>query len=196
MAVLSLNRQIREEALSLGWQNSQLVLTHVNQIRAFALWFPKSGYELLQSLRLDLPNNQLLSFFGADLPRIYDSYDPEETFGSAQVLQTIPQLKHLVLHVDSPMAAVEYDPWKKEFKRNYRWWADLAATSCHRTLIDWALAFAFEYLKDIPKIELIGYIKTSIRTKWEQRLAEHKAGMEVDVAGEIDAIKELPRQFL
>ncbi|KAK3062433.1 hypothetical protein LTS18_004057 [Coniosporium uncinatum] len=196
MAVLFLNRQIREEALSLGWQNSQLVLTHVNQIRAFATWFPRSGYEQLQSLRLDLRNNQLLSFFGADLPGIYDSYVPEETFGSARVLQTIPQLKHLVLHVDSPMAAAEYDPWKNEFKHHYRWWADLPATSCHRILIDWALAFAFEYIKDIPKIELIGYIKTSIRIKWEQRLAEYKAGKEVDVVGEIDAIKKLPEQFL
>ena len=38
---------------------------------------------------------------------------------------------------------------------------------CQKTLIDWILSFAAQYLKQIQKVKLTGYIKTETKRKWE-----------------------------
>ncbi|OTA37103.1 hypothetical protein BTJ68_03130 [Hortaea werneckii EXF-2000] len=47
---------------------------------------------------------------------------------------------------------------------------DLQRMPCQRILQGWILTFAYEHIQGIPRIELTGFIKDPVRTKWESLL--------------------------
>jgi hypothetical protein len=45
-------------------------------------------------------------------------------------------------------------------------------TPCSKVVVDWILNLAFPFVKQIPRVRLTGYVKTSVKAKWDAILAK------------------------
>ncbi|GAB1725299.1 hypothetical protein NU195Hw_g4049t1 [Hortaea werneckii] len=133
----------------------------------------------LNRIQLALDNVDLILLFGVPLPGINDAFSVRPSPPPAHIFPTLlPHLKYLDIYFQST-ARRSYNPWHTNEmtsdwdRRTYlteELGMDLQRMPCQRILHDWILAYAYEYIQGIPRIELTGFIKDPVKTKWERLL--------------------------
>lgn len=170
---------------------------------------PKAKFRLdtLQILELQFTNQEYLCYFGVRVVPFRDHSDSTTDapflWQRAKVFKEIPSLKHLYLHFRAPMPDGRSDPWTRtgHLRANYGldqqtsngefisslhdWRGGYNGRTCHiscqRLLLGWILAYAVEYLKDIPKVTLCGWIKDDVRELWQRVLQDEINGIHSDL---------------
>jgi hypothetical protein len=91
---------------------------------------------------------------------------PSQSLGRR--LQAMPTLRKIGLIFPSPYDWDRPNPWGALRKNSDQEpWASTPPHPCVRTAIDWILTLAFPCIKDIPHIYLDGYVKSSLKAKWD-----------------------------
>ncbi|RMY77060.1 hypothetical protein D0862_13633 [Hortaea werneckii] len=196
LGILCLSKETREAALYALWKQTTKVFRSPQSIphrrlRSFDPLMPDTDISgiptyvpprfrpYLSRIQLALDNVELLLLFGVPLPGINDAFSVRPSPPPAHVFPTLlPHLKYLDIYFQST-AKRSYNPWhtnEMTSDRDRRAFLtedlgmDLQRMPCQRILHDWILTYAYEYIHGIPKIELSGFIKVPLKTKWERLL--------------------------
>ena len=163
--ILRVNKQIHEEALKAAWEGTT---------KHFAHWIwledvehapnSPSGYHWRTHVQLCMGISNCYEFLGIQVNPVLRLL-PRPS--KARVLQDIPTLKSLEIVFGTPYSYAS-NPW---FGTRLLNGLTVEQYPCHKIMVDWALVFAFPYLKHIPNVRLTGCIKASTRTKWENILS-------------------------
>ncbi|KAI7428269.1 hypothetical protein KC336_g5612 [Hortaea werneckii] len=196
LGILSLSKKTREAALYALWKQTTKVFRSPQKIPLRRLRYPDpampdidvSGIPTyvpprfrpyLNRIQLALDNVDLLLLFGVPLPGINDAFSVRPSPPPAHIFPSLlPHLKYLDIYFQST-ARRFYNPWHTaemtpdRDRRTYltqELGMDLQRMPCQRILQGWILTFAYEHIQGIPRIELTGFIKDPVRTKWESLL--------------------------
>jgi hypothetical protein len=169
--ILALNKRIRQEALEAGWNGTwKHFVSPFYLINALSDGLSPLGYNWLTRLQLNFTLDAYFTFFGVSFAPI-----AHRLSGNGDVLQGIGGLKHLELFFRSPYGpSARWNPWSHFYDQNHctGWfrgdsnYKTMASMPCQKIVIDYILAFAFPYIKDIPNIHLAGSIKRCTKEKW------------------------------
>lgn len=166
-------------------------------LRGYVEQLPNAPFRLdtLQNLELNFTNREFAVFFGMKAVPFRLHHHPDE-WQQATILKEIPALKNLSIRFRAPLVDRSRDPWVQlgglreayglqpwswSETRNYCEWKEghnclTFEVSCQRTLLDWILTYAVDYIKDVPKVTLCGWIKDDVRERWEGILADERSG--------------------
>ncbi|KAF2173355.1 hypothetical protein M409DRAFT_15640 [Zasmidium cellare ATCC 36951] len=138
-------------------------------------------------VELDFSHRDYMHFFKVEVPPFPQMSDKFGKVGApdlAATLRDLPHIKSITLRFTSPFDAMMYDPfgYTGEYRNDLDWYHDWHgnreqdgfATSCQKTIVDWILTFAKEYVQHIPEIKLAGAIKNSTKMKWDLIFKEEK----------------------
>ncbi|KAF2816220.1 uncharacterized protein BDZ99DRAFT_131422 [Mytilinidion resinicola] len=146
--------------------------------------FKSAGHVVLVFLTVDYIN-----FFEVPLPGL--AQKPSlQPLASCLGKDLLPGLQHLEIRFQNTKLGPAIDPWGHHDNGTMKLGSDFR-TSCHKVLIDWIILFAIDHIKHIPRVELKGYIKTSLKQKWEAILADERKGIVHDLTAEKAAAQAL-----
>jgi hypothetical protein len=185
-AIFLVSKQVRAEALRAGWEGTRKCFMcpwDCEEVMEIASWRPPP-YNWIAKMELNLATSDWFVFFGIRISP--DERHLEHENSEVCPLQSIPTLRDLQLTFRSPYDSGNSSPWYENAVRSdilqyfiaplpgtdRTTLADKVSQPCYRIIPDWVLTFAFPYIKHIPKIRLAGCIKTDVRKRWEQVLAE------------------------
>ncbi|KAI7529663.1 hypothetical protein KC331_g15095, partial [Hortaea werneckii] len=196
LGILSLSKKTQEAALYALWKQTTKVFRSPQSIPCRRLrssdpympdtdisgiptYVPSRFRPYLSRIQLALDNVELLLLFGVPLPGINDAFSTRPSPPPAHIFPTLlPHLKYLDIYFQST-ARRSYNPWhtnEMTSDRDRRAFLtedlgmDLQRMPCQRILHDWILTYAYEFIRRIPKVELTGFIKIPVKTKWERLL--------------------------
>ncbi|KAI4620794.1 hypothetical protein J4E83_005155 [Alternaria metachromatica] len=163
-AILRASKQIYGEGLKAAWEGT-------TKHFADGLWLEKvleapiapSNYRWLTHIQLSLSTKECFRFFGID---IHPVLRLPPLVPKARLLQGIATLNNLEIVFGSPYVPYS-NPWFSFPNRP----PTIMKYPCHKIMVEWALIFAFPYLKHIPNVRLAGCIKTCTKSKWEHILS-------------------------
>jgi len=172
LAILLANKQVHDEALQAGWENSRKCFfdTEIFSTVVVAQAGPKSHYNYLNKLQLNFTHKAYFNFFGLKvdfgeeawswLGGAYDSTMSQSPRPPLAEYLTSRSLSHtlrdLQLRFRSPEDGTDGNAWGRP--------------CCQRTIVDWIMTFAFPFVKDVPKVTLEGYVKRPSKLMWEDAL--------------------------
>jgi len=164
-AILRANKQIQEEALQAAWEGTTKHFSHWIFLET-VVQAPNSpsGYHWLTHVQLCMDTKECYEFFGIGIYPVLRLL-PQGSKG--RLLQGISSLKSFEILFKSPYDSYA-NPWSLLHLENRR---TLKQQPCHKIMVEWALIFAFPYLKHIPNVRFTGCIKTCTKTKWEHILS-------------------------
>jgi hypothetical protein len=110
---------------------------------------------LLNRLQLGFSDLNYCRFFRVWLPTRTYCPDPSPGPAPATCLRNMHHLRYIELWFDSTIDAGANVLGRLP-----------GPPICREGMIDWILTSAYEYLKNIPTVSLIGNVKTETRTKW------------------------------
>ncbi|KAI7160396.1 hypothetical protein KC349_g3496 [Hortaea werneckii] len=196
LGILSLSKKTREAALYALWKQTTKVFRSPQstpcrrlrssdpcmpdtEISGIPTYIPSRFRPYLSRIQLALDNVELLLLFGVPLPGINDDFSERPSPPPAHIFPTLrPHLKYLDIYFQST-ARRSYNPWhtnEMTSDRDRRAYLtedlgmDLQRMPCQRILHEWILTYAYEFIRGIPKVELTGFIKSPVKTKWERLL--------------------------
>ncbi|KAI7226127.1 hypothetical protein KC330_g8927 [Hortaea werneckii] len=196
LGILRLSKKTREAALYALWKQTTKVFRSPQSIPCRRLrssdpympdtdisgiptYVPSRFRPYLSRIQLALDNVELLLLFGVPLPGINDAFSDRPSPPPAHIFPTLrPHLKYLDIYFQST-ARRSYNPWhtnEMTSDRDRRAYLtedlgmDLQRMPCQRILHDWILTYAYDFIRGIPKVELSGFIKIPVKTKWERLL--------------------------
>ncbi|KAF2491989.1 hypothetical protein BU16DRAFT_529376 [Lophium mytilinum] len=192
LALTQVNKQIRGEALHYAWELMPKVFTSSSKLHEIGremdqdLPFQSTGHIVLDFLTVDYIN-----FFEVPLPGLHPHQIlSTQPLGSCLDKDLLPNLKHLEIRFQSTKLGPATDPWGRT-EDGYIRFESSFHTACHKVLIDWIMVFAVGYIKHIPRVELKGYVKTSLKQKWEAILADERKGIVHDLTTEKAVVQAL-----
>ncbi|KAF2808841.1 uncharacterized protein BDZ99DRAFT_463705 [Mytilinidion resinicola] len=170
------SKQLFHESFEIGWMNSRKIFLDPGVFGTF--YFTDEPMKLDLStfthIKLDFMMENFMYFFGLPTPKFSPNWRP-----AAQCLSTkhMPNLRHLELNFQSTKHGIQTDPylWRMFPARSAH--VLQQPTSCHKILVQWILTAAKKWIQHIPRVELTGYIKTSIKNEWDQILNDERNGV-------------------
>ncbi|KAK4497717.1 hypothetical protein PRZ48_010370 [Zasmidium cellare] len=158
-------------------------------------------------VELDFDHADYFHFFQVEVqpfPQMEDKFDEYKPRDLAAMLRDLPHIKSITLRFTSPFDALTYDPfgYTGSYHNDLDWYHDWKgnrdqdgfATSCQKTVVDWILTYAKEYIAHIPEIKLEGAIKHSTKMKWDLIFKDEKNGIAHDMTEAKEAIREAEGQ--
>ena len=171
-AVMLLNRFTHQVATEVLAEDTVKVVCQPHLFRKLLCSrSPELDLACLRHVKLCMGYNDFFSFFLVNVhrdPGIFASYD-------AGLLARLPQLRSLELYFDA-LKADFANPWSSADLSNRGRKFTAGRLPCQKVLADWILAYAYRYLRLVPEVKLSGYIKTSVRQKWERILGSSRRG--------------------
>ncbi|KAK3075296.1 hypothetical protein LTR53_001497 [Teratosphaeriaceae sp. CCFEE 6253] len=173
VALLCLSKLLRTIALDLLWDETIKRYQSISTFQSIPTHIPAQRFNCIRRLELALTHIRYFEVFRCPIKPFHDHVWASAT-APARVLGQLPSLKHLEFFFMSTVQA-DYNPWPEY----HRLWngtldethfdLDFYRLPCQKTLVDWILVFAAEYIMDtqINTVKLSGFIKTETRKKWE-----------------------------
>ncbi|KAH7074220.1 hypothetical protein FB567DRAFT_553697 [Paraphoma chrysanthemicola] len=95
---------------------------------------------------------------------------------------------------DLPLGAAFPRPDPEDGYLGHPWGTIHEETSCQTVLTDWIMTFAFDHIKHIRDVDLVGFVKKPQKEMWLRRLARQRAeeDYDFDYAAAINAILTAP----
>jgi hypothetical protein len=175
-------QQIRQEALEAGWQATRKHFIDPWPFERVMLCQRPPNYNWIAKIELDFTLLGWFRFFGVGFdPRIVVWDDHRSRCPG--LLRDITTLRDLRFHFPSPADRTNSNPWKQFKEHDYYTipielfgddWDNhynMPTRPCYKTAVDWVLTFAFQFIKHVPTVRLAGYVKKSVKDKWDYILA-------------------------
>jgi hypothetical protein len=141
--------------------------------------FSRRVLETVRRLELDFTHLEFMDFFGV---RVRPWLDRQPAL-AAQCLnkQYLPNLDCVTLYFRSTIMSAADDPWRYtgasrpfdddcDHQGRHEW--EGCTSSCQKEIADFILTYALDYVRNVPKVRLDGYIKDSTKKKWEDILRD------------------------
>ncbi|KAF2689855.1 hypothetical protein K458DRAFT_483420 [Lentithecium fluviatile CBS 122367] len=161
--ILLFSKLVRKEALAACWVGtfklfgSKYILEHV-------LVCPNlPNYNWLARVRLDFSIHHYLDFITV---RERDGRAFLETKSRGYLLKSVSTIKELVLNSKKPYRSSNI---------HNSWIYGKPEPLCFKIAVNCILLYYFPFVKHIPTIRLTGYIKTSVKAKWNYILSKEYA---------------------
>ncbi|RMY59574.1 hypothetical protein D0863_11891 [Hortaea werneckii] len=148
----------RKEFLAVGY----VLLTRHSRISGIPTYTSSRFRPYPNRIHLALDNVALLLLFGVPLPGINDAFTVRPSPPPAHILPTLlPHLKYLDIYFQFT-ARRSHNPWHTTEKTSDRdrltnltkeSGTDLQRMPCQRILHCWILTYAYEYIREIPRVE-------------------------------------------
>lgn len=211
LAILHTNRQLYAETSDFLWKNTTKCFQQTSDFSQFLhhrLQDP-SDFNTLRSLELSFSHREYIYLFKVPLPPFTQpstGWNNEVIHlwgcdGLADKLPTLTHVQKFSLRFTSPFDALIEDPWGYTGDKNgHEWYTDRNdnrdvhgfQATCLRTIVDWILTFAKNYIKHFPEIELGGAIKDSTKLKFDAIFADEKKETEHDMTAAKQAVENWP----
>ena len=177
LVLLYVSKQIQAEALQAGWEGLKRCFVDHQIFTSVA--DSKIGvaqrFNILGRIQLNFTMKSWFKFFGLEVePVLFRT----ESASLGRYLAALEDTCRLELRFRDPEDGYWGDPWK------------CGKTTCQTVMIDWVMTFAFEHIKHIKHVDLVGYIKKPQKLKWLSILAKERADTDYnfDHAAAIQAI--------
>ena len=154
-----------------------------------------AGTNWLSKVTLKLTLTKFFEFFGWEFnPVLQPRSNTPYTVSPAEMLQRSPLIEELTLDIQNPYTDGRH-PWRSMQDYTPRSddridWVSVETyfttytshSPCYRTIVNWLLILAFPYIKGIPKVNLRGAVKTTIKKDWARILSiEYKKSIGEEV---------------
>ncbi|CAI6313040.1 unnamed protein product [Periconia digitata] len=148
----------------------------------------------LGKIHLDMDLTVFFDFFGVTVEPFLQFTTVHDGISGSAVLKRLPALRVLELNVQSPWVVfsrdrrrepsrfAERNPWRKFRSESGMTYDEVDVEPCFKVVVDWMLLAAFPFIQQIPKIVLLGAVKTCLREKWRAILAQAKREKHLDEA--------------
>ncbi|KAF2814584.1 uncharacterized protein BDZ99DRAFT_515372 [Mytilinidion resinicola] len=181
-ALMRLCKQVFAEYYQMAWESSRLSFKSVWQAdHCIPRIRDILSYNTLTHVCLSFMASDYMSFFSMVTLKTYDHARVPAPAGALLSRNHLPNLQHLGFNFLRPYKTLRIEPW------HYR--DNSGPVACQKVMSDWILAHAKEFVEHIPQVYIEGYIKTSIKTKWEGIFRVQKTGNYVDLSDELLAIR-------
>lgn len=201
VAVFSLRRIVRTRTKHVLWMHTRKVFTAPRLASMHGATFITAPFrDFLTHVELAFSHSAFLEFFRIDLPGFSGSFKSvyPAVVGPLPVVAVFPTLRSLDLSFRSAVSKLN-SPWSHPDAFAYELFPgiDLERHPCQKTLVDMIMAFAYQHVRHVPQVRLVGYVKTETKLKWEAMLND-KTRMEYTylVEAEKVAILSLPNSAL
>jgi hypothetical protein len=185
--LLYVSKQVKEEALCIGWEYSKRCFISPYMFTSVA--DSKIGVakrlDVLGRIQLSFTVRSWFKFFGVEAVPVFNQNL------SASLGYYLGELKdtcNLEIRFRDPEDGYNGDPWGD----------NTGATTCQTIIVDWILTWAFEHVKYIKYISLTGCVKKPQKEKWLEVLARQRADgdFDFDHATAVAAILATPPELL
>ncbi|KAJ4359478.1 uncharacterized protein N0V89_000032 [Didymosphaeria variabile] len=171
--ILLASKQVYKEAREAVWEGTTKHFcfdSHFEEVLSYPSLWPT--YNWLTSVQLSFPLDEYFTFFGIEIgPTL--QFQPNG--GPAEPVKSLHSLREIELYF-APLTRLKNNPWL-EYRREYgsqSWfynapkYRDMSVHPCMKAVVDYVALGAFPYLRHIPRVNLIGAVKSSIKKKWRQ----------------------------
>ncbi|KAF2500934.1 hypothetical protein BU16DRAFT_522016 [Lophium mytilinum] len=201
LALLRVSKQVSEEATKTAWEGSRMSFAQQNSM-AFVIPGLKNlvpRFSVLTHISLCFQTSEYIQFFEVQVQPWsgIPGYFNHNTSARAVLSKTnLPNLKELGIKFASPENPSN-SPWfrSSSFFPNPLWgWytSDTdAPVVCHKVTVDWIMAYAKASVEHIPLVYVEGYIKTSLKEKWNATFKAQRNGTYSDISSDLLAIQSL-----
>ncbi|KAF2737032.1 hypothetical protein EJ04DRAFT_574885 [Polyplosphaeria fusca] len=156
--LLRLNKQVRAEALHAVWTHTRKSFLDPSVLEDVLSCGNTPSFSWLRRIELNFGTFEYIEFFGL----FWRPYRPsrwgrrwDRPQVAASCLQSMPTLEDLQICFDGPYVVQAYR---------------VISLGCHKKVVDWILAGAFPFIKDIKTVKLTGCIKNSVKMRWDRIL--------------------------
>lgn len=183
LALLCVSKQIKQECLRAGWEGLKRCFVNCEIFAAVA--DSKLGvalqFNVLGRIQLNFTMKSWFSFFGLEVNPTFIQ-NPSKSLGN--YLRDLTETCRLELRFRDPEDGYLGHPWGTTHEE----------TSCQIVLTDWIMTFAFDHIKHIRHVDLVGFVKKPQKEMWLRRLARQRTeeDYDFDYAAAINAILTAP----
>jgi hypothetical protein len=172
-------KQVRHEALRAGWETGYKHFTHWRYVsNVLEASMTPFGFNWLNKIHINFTITEWFEFFGVSIDPVIHIYDTSKI---EQLQALVPRgLKHLEFYFRDPYYHISGtwlpppNPWGEYRSRfgPFDWFQDddnlvaMEGNVCQKTVVDWLMTFAFEFIKDVPHVHLGNAVKTCTKEKW------------------------------
>ncbi|KAF2500932.1 hypothetical protein BU16DRAFT_533676 [Lophium mytilinum] len=175
-------KQIFAESHQIAWESSRLNFKSLSLAdRCLPRIQNTVSYNTLSHVCLSFKASEYLHFFSMVSLETQHNARVAAPAGALLSKNNLPNLKSLGFNFLRPYEALRIEPWQN--------WDDSGPHACQKVMSDWILAHAKEFVEHIPRVYIEGYIKTSVKNKWEGIFKAQQTGNHVDLSNELLAIR-------
>lgn len=184
--ILMISRQVRKEALQAGWEGTRKCFAQASFFCDVANAIETVPFNILNRIQLSMKNPDYFEFFGYLIEE--DGRVRPHDAKACDGFKKLPNLTTLELRFRDPWNGRQEDQWA-QWAYLKQWTRDF---SCSKVTTDWILTLAKQHVQHIHHIIITGYIKHSVREKWERIFADERRGAHYDESEDIQAILNAP----
>jgi len=170
LSLLYVSKQVHAEALRAGWEGLKRCFIDHQIFTAVA--DSKVGvsqqFNVLGCIQLSFTMKSWLKFFGIEVHDTDTTVTRDVSTSLGRYLGALDEKCNLELRFRDPRDGYHGDPFR------------YAATTCQTVMTDWVMALAYEQIKYIKNVDLVGHIKTPQRARWLDILAKQHAETDYD----------------
>jgi hypothetical protein len=156
-AIFSVSKQIREEALSVGWQGTEKYF-----------YCPHRFQDVLSCTQVPLAEKWLSKVtLVLDIVKLFELFGLAATDTGPSPFTQIPHVAADLLATNTQIEVLSIDFPNPHVSNQSPWYSFDGRFGCYMDFIDWILIAAFPYIKHIPTIELRGAIKSATKRAWD-----------------------------
>ncbi|KAJ4377756.1 hypothetical protein N0V83_000586 [Neocucurbitaria cava] len=166
LTLLYVSKQVKEEALRAGWEG--LKRCFVQPYAFVAVADSRVGvairYNILGRIQLSFSSKDWFIFFGIYVCHVI--YRTESQC-RGHYLASLDRRTNLEIRFRDPEDGYDGDPWGHLFSR----------TTCQTVIVNWILTLAFQYVKHIRGLKIVGYVRKPQVDYWQDIFAKERANV-------------------